>query len=100
MQERLAPSPSGSGKITVTRNGKSWKRNGGAQRVFVNFAGGTAVMLLILFPFLAWVSLARVFGMWMSKVPVWPTEIENACEFESDDPCIVVGDSAGDRISI
>lgn len=72
---------------------------GGAQRVFANFAGNSTVFLLFLFPFLAWISLVRVFAMRTSKVPVWPAEIEAACKIESDDPFIVVGDSAGDRVA-
>jgi hypothetical protein len=84
-------------KFCMPVDGRRETAKGGAQRVFANFAGWP-VAIVLMSPFCALISLARVFAMRTSEIPQWPQEIEDACEVEANDPYAIAGDSAGDKV--
>ena len=57
-------------------------------------------MLLVAFPFCAITSLFRVVAMRTSKIPQWPTEIEDESTIEPGDPFAIRGDDAGHRVPV
>lgn len=73
---------------------------GGPRRLLANFAGGSLPLLFIVFPYCLIHSLFRCFAMRTSKIPQWPTDIEDACRVEPGDPFAIRGDAAGNHVAV
>lgn len=71
----------------------------GLERVFANFAGAPILIYCLMFPFNLAVGLFRYFAMQTSKVPVWPSEVEEACVVDAGDPYAIHGAPNGDRVA-
>ncbi|QYF95415.1 hypothetical protein KY495_09815 [Massilia sp. PAMC28688] len=80
-------------------DGRKETVKGGAQRIFANFSGGSALFTMLVTPLCGWYILGRMFAMRTCKVPQWPEQIEQACQIDANDIYAIAGDSAGDRVA-
>lgn len=72
----------------------------GIERMLANIASVYIPIYLMLLPFCLLFSLSRIFAVWTSKIPEWPSEVEADCDVEIDDPFAITGNQSGDRVAV
>ncbi|WP_219905178.1 DUF6708 domain-containing protein [Pseudothauera lacus] len=62
----------------------------GCRRLWSELVGGAPmpVMFGLLAPLFTPLAITRQFAKWTSRIPVWPAEVEAACEIAADDPYV------------
>lgn len=81
-------------------DGRRESFRGGMERMFGDITALPLILHVIFWPLCIVVSLHRFIAMRSSKIPIWPEEVEKACEIEPDHPYAIVGNENGIRVAV